>query len=150
MSRAISISAARATVGWLILTQAAKAQRTMTCSELMGRILGITGYKANQSASHVLSCLEGYCMQRELPPLTALVLGKNGVRPGPGYPRQEDPTDPAVLRSVAIAGWDSIPQPMAREFDNARIWNANRKKAAKSAKVRKYLKRIAPQPSPAP
>ena len=69
----------RAQQVWQVLTSAARNRQILTY-ELLAKAIGMGA----GTLAGPLGCVMYYCQQRGLPPLTVLVVGKAGGRPGIG------------------------------------------------------------------
>ena len=69
----------RAFLGWNILTECAKEERTLTYGEL-GKFVGCH----HRVTRFFLALIQNYCLENKLPPLTILVLNQSGY-PGAGF-----------------------------------------------------------------
>lgn len=102
-------------IAWPRLTAAAKARRTLTYEEL-------APYIATNplSVGYALSPIQSYCMGQlpVLPPLTALVVGKNNKLPGAGFVAWPLDDLEGGLRLVFDTDWDSIPNPFLKFTSN--------------------------------
>src|SRR5438552_3453750 len=66
---------------WPILVRAAAERRLLTYGELALPL----GYKGARVMRSALSPIQDYCIERDLPRLTSIVVNKRTGTPGPGY-----------------------------------------------------------------
>lgn len=97
--------AERASRAWPILTDIAKRKETLTYLQL-GHALGIH----HRAVRFVLSPIQDYCIEEDLPPLTILVVNGSG-HPGSGFIAHDLNHFDEGLNSVWSKDWRSLENP---------------------------------------
>jgi len=91
---------------WPMLIRRAKVKETITYEDLANEL----GYSTPRVTRFALWPLQDYCMEKELPPLTSIVIQKRTGIPGPGFVAWEGNIADAHDRVFAFP-WTSIPRP---------------------------------------
>lgn len=104
----------RAVQIWPLLTFAASLRMTLTYTRL-GELIGA----GRMSLGDWLEPIQSYCLVKELPPLTVLVVsGSNGM-PGSGFVAAEPAAVPEAQTRVFRHDWRSAPPPKPEELARA-------------------------------
>lgn len=91
---------------WPIITAAAKHRATLTYGELAPHI------DTNPlSVGFALGPIQDYCLERRLPPLTAIVIGKASKIPGHGFIAWDVDDIESAHQAVFVYNWDNEPNP---------------------------------------
>ncbi len=101
---------------WPVLAWAAHNRQVLTY-EILGKLIGVPQVGLGQ----LLEPIQSYCIQRELPPLTSLVVGKDTGIPGVGFIRKED--IPVTQARVFAYDWVGHRCPKVSELADAHIEN---------------------------
>lgn len=104
----------RAVQIWPLLTFAASLRMTLTYTRL-GELIGA----GRMALGDWLEPIQSYCLVKELPPLTVLVVsGSNGM-PGSGFVAAEPAAVPEAQTRVFRYDWRSAPPPKPEELARA-------------------------------
>jgi hypothetical protein len=95
---------------WIILTSAAMNRQTVTYKHLSDR-LGVPP----QGLGGILGHLLFFCRNQRLPPITALVVSKNGGKPGDGFGDQGNLDKDR--EKVFSYPWYDVQSPRADDFE---------------------------------
>jgi hypothetical protein len=98
----------RAAQIWPLLTYAASHRQTLTY-ELLGRLIGVPHFGLSQ----LLEPIQSYCLIRELPALTSLVVNQTG-RPALGFIAAQDV--PVEHERVFVHPWLNQGPPTPEEL----------------------------------
>lgn len=93
---------------WPLLTEAGSAGETLTYTKVAPTIA-----TNPLSVGLALGPIQTYCMENRLPPLTAVVVGKNSGMPGGGFVAWDVDDLAAALSAVAAYNWELIGNPFA-------------------------------------
>lgn len=93
---------------WPLLIKAGSAEETLTYTQVAPAI-GTNPL----SVGFALNPIQTYCMENRLPPLTAVVVGKNSGMPGGGFVAWDVNDLAAGLSAVAAYNWELIGNPFA-------------------------------------
>jgi HNH endonuclease len=94
---------------WPILCQLAADGSVITYGDL-GELIGTT----HRHIGRVLSVIQTYCLNAQLPPLTILVVNKNTGRPGEGFIAWDaDDIDTGFEQVYNYTNWLALPNPLA-------------------------------------
>lgn len=102
----------RAAQIWPLLTFAASLRLTLTYKRV-GELIGAPPV----SLGGWLEPIQSYCLIRELPPLTVLVVGESDGMPGSGFIAAENV--PAAQASVFRHDWTQTPVPKPEDLARA-------------------------------
>jgi hypothetical protein len=102
----------RAAQLWSVLAVAATNRQIMTY-ELVGRITGLPP----ASIGDFLRPIQQYCIEKKLPPLTVLVVGKQDATPGVGFLGADDV--PSAQLRVFEYGWTGMQAPGESDLADA-------------------------------
>jgi alkylated DNA nucleotide flippase Atl1 len=101
----------RATQIWPVLAWAAMNRQTMTYG-MLGKLIGVPA----RGLGNLLEPIQAYCVQHELPPLTALVVSSTTGMPGTGFTAASEV--PKALQDVFSFDWlESGGAPSAEAFE---------------------------------
>ena len=106
--------AARAVQAWQILVGLAMNRQTITYASLAQVMYR---HDAAGVLSHILGHIAFYCIDNELPPLTAIVVGHGGM-PGPKIPIDLSKLNEERERAYCY-DWYDVHPPSARELHEA-------------------------------
>lgn len=93
---------------WPILTKAAAKHRILTYLDLATAL----GYRGARVAKFPLWSIQDFCLEKNLPPLTSIVVNKRSGVPGPGFVAWEGDVGDAHAR-VFGHDWSTIPIPFS-------------------------------------
>jgi alkylated DNA nucleotide flippase Atl1 len=82
------------------------------------------GYPDNRPLSGILNYIMVYCSQHALPPLTIIVVNKDGT-PGPGFTETSRHEFDRKREEVFACDWYDIVPPTIEEFNEAYILSKN-------------------------
>lgn len=102
----------RAVQIWPVLVLAARNRQTLTY-EMLGQLVSLPAPGLGQC----LDPIQSYCVENALPPLTALVVGKDSGMPGTGFTAAGDV--PAAQARVFAYDWSGARCPSEEEFGHA-------------------------------
>lgn len=102
----------RAAQIWPLLTFAASLRLTLTYKRV-GELIGAPPV----ALGDWLEPIQSYCLVRELPPLTVLVVGESDGKPGPGFSAADDV--PAAQAAVFRRDWTREPVPKPEDLARA-------------------------------
>jgi hypothetical protein len=102
----------RAVQAWSVLALAARNRQVLNY-HLVSRLVGIP----TNGIGRLLGPIQAYCMDRGLPPLTSLVVGRDSGLPGSGFIAAENL--PAAQARVFEYDWLEHGCPSADEFAGA-------------------------------
>lgn len=103
--------AERAYRAWPILIKRAAEGKTITYGEL-GELLGVH----HRAIRYVLGLIQDYCLSEKLPPLTILIVNKNGI-PGTGFIAYDVDKLEEGETLVRSYNWNAIPNPFSFAAD---------------------------------
>ena len=107
-----SVSAQRASEVWKILVAIAADRQTITYGELAA----LVGLEWALPVRIPLDHVGQYCIEQDLPPLTALAIDRNGLS-GRGFANITNGADPDAARDRVFAyDWSTIPAPIPEEL----------------------------------
>lgn len=98
-----------ANLAWPILVSSALRKDTIIYEDLARSL----GYEGAQVTRHALGPLQDYCLERDLPPLTSIVIGKKSRLPGAGFIAGDGNLSDVHSRVFAFA-WKTITRPFPR------------------------------------
>ncbi|MEK7274762.1 MAG: hypothetical protein AAB296_04450 [Candidatus Desantisbacteria bacterium] len=75
----------RATQVWAVLALAARNRQILTY-DILSRLIGVPTH----GLSNILDHVQQYCVQKDIPPLTIIVVNKETGLPGSGFTAAED------------------------------------------------------------
>jgi hypothetical protein len=104
----------RALQAWQYLIAKATNRQLVRYDELAD----LMGYPDNRPLSHILNFIMVYCAQNSLPPLTGIVVNKDGT-PGPGFTEASRHDLDRKREQVFSTSWFRIFPPSTEEFENA-------------------------------
>ncbi len=104
----------RAAQIWSVLALAARNRQVLTYSMLAG----LTGI-AQVGLGRCLEPIQSYCLARELPPLTILVVGKRTGMPGDGFVAAQD--IPRTQQVVFSFDWIGHGCPSPSDLEHAAV-----------------------------
>ena len=104
--------AERAQQLWSLLALAASSRQILTY-DMVARLTGVV----RPSIGDFLRPIQQYCTERELPPLTSLVVSEQTGLPGEGFIAAPDV--PAAHIRVFQHPWLETPAPSAEHFEDA-------------------------------
>jgi hypothetical protein len=107
-------SVIRAVQAWQYLIAKATNRQLVRYDELAA----LMGYSDNRPLSHILNYIMVYCAQNDLPPLTGIVVNKDGT-PGPGFTEVSRLDLDRKREEVFSTKWFEIAPPSIKEFENA-------------------------------
>ena len=107
-------SVIRAVQAWQYLIAKATNRQLVRYDELAA----LMGYSDNRPLSHILNYIMVYCAQNDLPPLTGIVVNKDGT-PGPGFTEVSRLDLDRKREEVFSIKWFEIAPPSIQEFENA-------------------------------
>ena len=107
-------SVIRAVQAWQYLIAKATNRQLVRYDELAS----LMGYSDNRPLSHILNYIMVYCAQNRLPPLTGIVVNKDGT-PGPGFTEASRFDLDRKREEVFSTEWFVIAPPSIQEFENA-------------------------------
>src|SRR5689334_8035467 len=93
-------------MAWPILTQAAAERRVLTYLDLATAL----GYRGARVTRFALWTIQDFCLEKNLPPLTSLVVNKGTKVPGSGFIAWEGDIGDAQAR-VFDFDWPLVPTP---------------------------------------
>ncbi|HEY0141200.1 MAG TPA: hypothetical protein VGF48_09905 [Thermoanaerobaculia bacterium] len=99
---------------WPLLTFAASLRMTLTYKRL-GQLIGA----APVALGGWLEPIQSYCLVRDLPPLTVLVVSDSDGMPGSGFVAAEPKAVPEAQTKVFRYDWTSTPPPKPEELARA-------------------------------
>jgi hypothetical protein len=102
----------RAAQIWPVLAFAAGNRQVVTY-EILGRLIGVPSIALGQ----LLEPIQSYCLMKQLPPLTILVVSKRNGLPGSGFTAASD--IPMQQIRVFEHDWQEVGCPTPEEFDSA-------------------------------
>jgi hypothetical protein len=102
----------RAAQIWSILAMASRNRQILTY-ELVARLTGV----ARVGLGQCLEPIQSYCLLKELPPLTILVVSENSGMPGDGFVAAKDV--PGTQQQVFSFDWVAHGCPSPEEFELA-------------------------------
>jgi putative restriction endonuclease len=91
---------------WPILTRVASEHGTLSYKDL-GDAIGVH----HRSVRLVLDVIQKYCLDTGLPPLTAIVIGKQQRRPGSGFTAWDLDDLDTGFKLVYSKDWNAVPNP---------------------------------------
>lgn len=97
---------------WSLLAHAATNRQVLTY-DLVSQLVGVP----RQGLGKLLEPIQSYCLVKNLPPLTVLVVQKESGLPGPGFIAAEQ--IPGTQMRVFEFDWKSHGCPAAEAFDEA-------------------------------
>jgi hypothetical protein len=103
----------RAVQAWQYLIAKASNRQIVRYDELAS----LMGYSDSRPLSHILNFIMVYCAQNELPPLTGIVVNKDGT-PGPGFTAAAADLD-AKREEIYSTTWFRIAPPSVADFERA-------------------------------
>lgn len=112
--------AERAQQLWSLLAWAATSRQVLTY-DIVARLTGVV----QPSIGDFLRPIQQYCTENGLPPLTALVVGKNSGVPGEGFIAAADV--PEAQMRVFQQPWLEVSVPTAEQLDDAYSRAPNRR-----------------------
>jgi hypothetical protein len=95
---------------WPALALAARVRQVLTY-DLVGNAIGVP----RQAVGQLLGPIQKYCMERYLPPLSALVVSEIDGMPGDGYIAAQD--IPRAQAEVFAFDWLALRAPSPEEFE---------------------------------
>ena len=98
---------------WSLLICAARERKTYT----YGDVASVLGFKGAGVFDEMLGGIMWYCRERDLPPLTALVVNQETGQPGGGFLPVGDLD--AAREDVFRFDWFSLEPPETKEFKKA-------------------------------
>ena len=107
-------SVIRAVQAWQYLIAKATNRQLVRYDELAA----LMSYSDNRPLSHILNYIMVYCAQNDLPPLTGIVVNKDGT-PGPGFTEVSRLHLDRKREEVFSIKWFEIAPPSIQEFENA-------------------------------
>ena len=107
-------SVIRAVQAWQYLIAKATNRQLVRYLELAA----LMGYSDNRPLSHILNYIMVYCAQNDLPPLTGIVVNKDGT-PGSGFTEVSRFDLDRKREEVFSIKWFEIAPPSIQEFENA-------------------------------
>jgi len=107
-------SVIRAVQAWQYLIAKATNRQLVRYDELAA----LMSYSDNRPLSHILNYIMVYCAQNDLPPLTGIVVNKDGT-PGPGFTEVSRLDLDRKREEVFSIKWFEIAPPSIQEFENA-------------------------------
>jgi hypothetical protein len=107
-------SVIRAVQAWQYLIAKATNRQLVRYDELAA----LMGYSDSRPLSHILNYIMVYCAQNDLPPLTGIVVNKDGT-PGPGFTEVSRLDLDRKREEVFSIKWFEIAPPSIQEFENA-------------------------------
>lgn len=107
-------SVIRAVQAWQYLIGKATNRQLVRYDQLAD----LMGYSDNRPLSHILNYIMVYCAQNSLPPLTGIVVNKDGT-PGPGFTEASRLDLDRKREQVFSIEWFTISPPSVQEFENA-------------------------------
>lgn len=107
-------SVLRALQAWQYLIAKATSRQLVRYDELAD----LMGYPDNRPLSHILNFIMVYCAQNSLPPLTGIVVNKDGT-PGSGFTEASRHDLDRKREEVFSTAWFRIFPPSLEEFENA-------------------------------
>ncbi|MBK2105673.1 HNH endonuclease [Francisella philomiragia] len=96
---------------WDELINCAKDKTTITYSDLAKRI----DFWAI-SLRHPLECIQKYCQEKEILPLSILVISKNTKLPGDGFTATDTSLFTETLKDIYSYDWDQIENPFTNDL----------------------------------
>lgn len=97
----------RASIGWKVLTEVSKIEKTIRYAEL-GDKIGIH----HRAVRFVLGVIQDYCLENQLPPLTILVVNESGT-PGDGFIAWDVNNKEEGLKKVYNYNWNNLINPFS-------------------------------------
>jgi putative restriction endonuclease len=91
---------------WPVIAKSAKARETLTYGQLAPLIGTIP-----LSVRYALGPIQDFCLEMRLPPLTAIVIGKNSKEPGSGFIAWDVDDLPTAQALVFDKDWRKVPNP---------------------------------------
>ena len=114
--RRVPTGAYRAADSWKILVESAKNRQTVTYGELSDSL----GRSVVRGIGKILDHAGWYCRDKDLPPLTSIVVNKKTKRPGPGWEIITPNVDLQVAQEKVFAyDWSGISPPTPEELAEA-------------------------------
>lgn len=101
---------------WPLLTFAASLRMTLTYRRL-GELIGA----GPMSLGGWLEPIQSYCLVKDLPPLTVLVVRDSDGMPGSGFVAAEATAVPEAQTTVFRFDWTSMPPPKPNELARALV-----------------------------
>jgi len=102
----------RAAQLWSVLISAARSQHILSY-EIAGRLVGVP----RQAVGNFLGPIQDYCLQNDLPPITALIVSEATGLPSEGFIAAQDVL-PAQNRCF-VYDWLSLATPTPEDFEQA-------------------------------
>ena len=110
-------AAIRALQAWQFLVGKASSRQTVR----YGDLAKLMGYTDNRPLSSILGCIMYFCQQNDIPPLTIIVVNKDGT-PGEGFSDAAPDEFHKKREEVFLYNWFRIMPPSIKEFHEA--WEA--------------------------
>jgi hypothetical protein len=102
----------RAAQIWPVLVLAATNRQVLTYT-LLGKLIGVPG----RGLGHLLEPIQSYCLMKDLPPLTILVVSEDTGLPGSGFTAAGD--IPRTQSEVFRFRWLELQAPTEDELKSA-------------------------------
>lgn len=126
----------RAGKAWPVLVECAKNKKTIRYKSIASKI-GVH----HRAVGHLLSCIQDYCLDEKLPPLTILVVGASGV-PGDGFIAWDAKNLSDGLNKVYGFNWSDYPNPFAFAINGDDIDSVAGEIVANPGKSKEYYARV--------